>query len=309
MTGLARRAAAADMRAAGPGRSRPGRRRIGAGYCCPMDLRAVKGASRPELVACAAAAAENGQDLLDDAELLSDASRLARAYSLAVFAVEEFGKGVSLLTLAAMPENLRAQAPVRRMLECHQLKQVGGLLIAAVPFSEPGPAARLAAMPFSQLTQILDTMDAFVQDADRLKLRGMYVDMNRDAAIRRPTEITEADVSDQLGRARQVASSAAPLRDPDVQARCANPPNEAIELSRALVIAFAEAGDVCRPKAAAAVALTAVRKLQEHMAASGAQARSQSQHPSGEVRRLSGRRATAMPATPAGPRRPSARPC
>ena len=69
-----------------------------------MDLRAVKAASRPELLACAAAAAENAQDLLDDAELLSDAGRHARAYSLAVLAVEEFGKATSLLALAAMPE-------------------------------------------------------------------------------------------------------------------------------------------------------------------------------------------------------------
>jgi hypothetical protein len=55
-----------------------------------------------------------------------------------------------------------------------------------------------------------------------------------------------------------------------VQARLADPPAEAIELSRALVRAFAEAGDVRSPKAAAAVALKAVRKLQEHMATSGA---------------------------------------
>src|SRR5258708_7570538 len=179
-----------------------------------MDLRAVKAASRPERLACAAAAAENAQHLLDDAELLSDAGRHARAYSLAVLAVEEFGKATSLLSLAAMPANLRAQAPVRRMLEWHQLKQIGGLLIAAVTFTEPGAAARVAA---------------------------------------------------QLGRARQVASSASLLRDPGVPAMLADPRAEAIELSRALVSAFAEAGDVRRPKAAAAVALNAVRTLQEHM--------------------------------------------
>jgi len=34
-----------------------------------------------------------------------------------VLAVEEFGKATSLMALAAMPKNLRAQAPVRRMLE------------------------------------------------------------------------------------------------------------------------------------------------------------------------------------------------
>jgi len=54
-----------------------------------MDLGAVKAASRPDLLACVAAAAENTQGLLNDAELLSAAGQHARAYSLAVLAVEE----------------------------------------------------------------------------------------------------------------------------------------------------------------------------------------------------------------------------
>jgi AbiV family abortive infection protein len=173
-------------------------RRIDPGYAEGVDLRAVKAASRPELVAYAAAAAENAQHLLDDAQLLFDAGRQPRAYTLGVLSVEEFGKAVSLLALAAMPANLRAQAPVRRLLECHQLKQVGGLLMAA--------------MPLTVLKQILDGMDTFAQDADQLKLRGLYVDMQRGARIRRPSEITQAEVSEQLCRARQVALSASLLR-------------------------------------------------------------------------------------------------
>jgi AbiV family abortive infection protein len=242
-------------------------RRIDPGYAEGVDLRAVKAASRPELVAYAAAAAENAQHLLDDAQLLSDAGRQPRAYTLGVLSVEEFGKAVSLLTLAAMPENLRAQAPVRRLLECHQLKQVGGLLIAAVPLSEPGAARRLAAMPLTVLKQILDGMDMFVQDADQLKLRGLYVDMQRGARIRRPSEITQAEVSEQLCRARQVASSASLLRDREERARLADPCAEAIELARALVSAFAESGDLCKPGAAAAATLEAVREVQDHKAA------------------------------------------
>src|SRR5260370_7511403 len=93
-----------------------------------MDLGAVKAASRPALRACVAATAENAQRLLDDAELLAGAGRHARAYSLAVQAVEEVGKATGLLTLAAMPRNVRAQAPGRRMLEWHQLHPVGALL-------------------------------------------------------------------------------------------------------------------------------------------------------------------------------------
>ena len=108
-------------------------------------------------------------------------------------------------------------------------------------------------------------MCSFAQDADRLKLRGLYVDMHRDARIRQPSEITEAEVADQLGQARQVASSASSLRDPDVKARLADPPVEAVELARALVSAFAEAGDVRKPKAAAQVTMRAVRKLHEQL--------------------------------------------
>jgi AbiV family abortive infection protein len=193
----------------------------------------------------------------------------ARAYSLSALAVEEFGKATSLLTLAAMPRNMRAQAPVGRMLEWHQLKLVGGMLMAVL-FGPPGAAARLAAMPITQLEQILDTTGAFADDADILKRRGLYVDMDRHGRIRRPSEITETEVSGQLARARQVASSARLLRDPGVQPRFADPPAEAVELSRALVRAFAESGNVRTPRAAAAVALNAIRKLQHHMAGSGA---------------------------------------
>ena len=80
----------------------------------------------------------NARCLVEDAELLSGAGRQARAYSLAGLAVEEVGKAGSLAALAVMPENVRARAPVGRMLEWHQMKLVAGHLIAAVSFGEPG---------------------------------------------------------------------------------------------------------------------------------------------------------------------------
>jgi hypothetical protein len=105
---------------------------------------------------------------------------------------------------------------------------------------------------------------------------GGQKDGSAQGRIRPSSEITQAELSGQLGRARQVASSASLLRDPGVQARFADPPAEAVELSRALVRAFAEAGDVRNARAAAVVAPNAFRKLQEHMAAAGAEARSRS---------------------------------
>src|SRR5260370_23539747 len=111
-----------------------------------MHLGAVKAAATSELIACTVAAAANAQGLLDDAEVLFAAGPHARAYSLAALAVEEVGKAASLAALAVMPQKLRAQAPVGRMLGWHQLKVVGGRLIAVVPFGPP------AVMPFGSPT-------------------------------------------------------------------------------------------------------------------------------------------------------------
>src|SRR5258708_27183408 len=79
---------------------------------------------------------------------------------------------LALLTLANMPRNARAHAPVGRMLEWHQLKLVGGMLMAVLGFGPPGMSARLAAMPVTELEQILGTTDAFAEDADALERRG-----------------------------------------------------------------------------------------------------------------------------------------
>ena len=57
-----------------------------------MDLAAVKAAPALLLARGAVAAARNVQDLVEDAAVLSGAGRPARAYSLAVLAVEELGK-------------------------------------------------------------------------------------------------------------------------------------------------------------------------------------------------------------------------
>jgi AbiV family abortive infection protein len=237
-----------------------------------VDLEAVKAASTLELVRCAVGAAVNAQGLLDDAELLSAAGRRARGYALAALAVEEAGKAAGLSTLAVMPVSLRAQAPVGRMLEWHQLKLVGGMLITAVPVGTV--AVRLAAMPPSQVAGILKDAQVLAQDVDQLKQRGLYADIDRSGQARLPSEVTEADVTAQLGRARLAVSSASVLLVPGTAARIANPPAEAIELCRALVSAFAEAGSGRTPEAAADVVLNTARKLREQSAASDARASS-----------------------------------
>lgn len=230
-----------------------------------MDLRAIKAASRAELSACAVAAARNAQELLYDAEALAGSGSRARAYSLAVLAVEESGKAAGLTALAGLPNGMRTHEAAGRLLHWHQLKQVGGLLIAAVTFEAPGVAAKLAAMPATQVTQILRSLSVSAEEADRLKRRGLYVDMGPNGHIREPSEITEAEVTSQFARARQATASAGMLLDPEVQSRIARPPAEAIELCEALASALTLAGYTRTPEAAAEVMLDAVRKFHTTM--------------------------------------------
>jgi hypothetical protein len=104
------------------------------------------------------------------------------------------------------------------------------------------------------------------EEADRLKRRGLYVDMDRTGRIREPSEITEAEVTSQLAWARQAAHSARWLLGPQAQARIAHPPPEKVELARALVSVLTQAGNARTPQAAVEVLLTAVRKLRDDMA-------------------------------------------
>jgi len=226
-----------------------------------VDLAAVKDAPALVLARGSVAAAKNARGLVQDAEMLSGAGRLARAYSLAGLAVEEVGKAGSLAALAAMPENLRARAPLGRMLEWHQWKLVTGQLIAAVPVGVPGVAARFVTMPLSEVAEILDNARAFAQDVDRLKQRGLYVDVDRSGRVREPSEVTAADVRGQLGQARRAASGADALLDPGAPRWLANPAAETVEHSRALVSAFGETGSARSPGAAADVLLNTATRL------------------------------------------------
>lgn len=246
--------------------------------CDPLHeqrgTRAERRLDAPDLVRCAAGAAANTQGLLEDAEVLSVAGRHARAYALAALAVEEAGKAVSLAGLAMMPLGLRARAPVGRMLEWHQLKLVGGMLIALVPPGTPTMAAQFAAMPPERVAEVVDIAQMLAGDQDRLKQRGLYTDMDRAGRVRLPAEVTGADVCVQLGQARRAVSSASVLLDPGAPAYLANPPAETMNLCRALVSAGSGAEYGRTAEAAADVWLEAVGKLQQQAPASRARAKS-----------------------------------
>jgi AbiV family abortive infection protein len=221
----------------------------------------VKEAPAHALARGSAAAARNARGLVEDAELLSGAGRLARAYSLAGLAVEEVGKAGSLAALAAMPASVRARAPVGRMLEWHHMKLVAGQLVAAAPFSGPGLATRFVTLPVSEVAEILDDAQAFAQNADRLKQRGLYVDMDRSGHIREPSEVTAAEVREQLDRAQRAASAANALLDPSALLWLANPTAAAVEFSSALVSAFSETRHARSPEAATDVLRNTATKL------------------------------------------------
>lgn len=229
-----------------------------------MDLGSVKAAPTPVLIRGTIAAARNARDLLYDAQVLAQAGCAPRAYSLAALAVEEAGKASSLAILTMMPNDLRARAPVGRMLEWHQLKQAGGLFIAAVPCRMQEIAPTLAAMSPGELAQFrtaLTALRAPADEADRLKRSGLYVDVGRGGQIREPSEITETDVISQLARAGQVTSAAGQILEPEAQALLADPVAEMVELSRAAVSAVTEASHARTPEAAADVVLGIVSEL------------------------------------------------
>lgn len=181
---------------------------------------------------------------------------------MAALAVEEVGKAVSLAALAIMPEALKAQAPVGRMLEWHQLKQAVGQFIAMVPYGPPGLATRLVA----DLTQMLSALELPAEEADRLKRSGLYVDIGRGGRIREPSEVTEAEATRLLARARRAVGSLN-LHDPDEQARLVRPCAEGVELARSAVSALAEVGYARTPDAAAGVIINMVSKLRDQIPA------------------------------------------
>jgi AbiV family abortive infection protein len=219
------------------------------------------------LLRATVAAARNAEGLLYDAQVLADAGSAARACSLAALAVEEAGKAANLGILTVMPEVLRARAPVGRMLEWHQLKQVHGLFLASMPYRVPEIAPWIAALPASELAQVLTAVRWPADETDRLKRRGLYADVGPRGLIREPSEITEGEVLSQLTRAGQAARAVGQMLEPETHAGLVNPTVETVEFSRAAVSALTEARYARTPEDATNVVLNAVGKFRRGIAA------------------------------------------
>lgn len=226
-----------------------------------MDLRAVKTASGPVLAAGAAAAAQNAVELVAEAELLGSARRTGRAASLAALAVEEAGKAIGLTALAGMPDAMREQAPVAKMLNWHPLKQATGQLMAAVPVRPSLVAATLLDLPTADVDRVLSDIQESTDEADLLRRRGLYVDISGDGGIREPKEVNDAELASQLTRARRAAGSVVALHDPRERALIAAPADEVMELTKAAVRAMTARRHRRKPQAAMDVIAQTVRGL------------------------------------------------
>jgi AbiV family abortive infection protein len=134
----------------------------------------------------ATACRQNAGDLLDDARLLLDNHRHARALSVAVLAIEEYGK-----TLAAYTVLLSAGDPARiadfdRMQAHHGEKLTAAGVWADI--MRPG-------QPLDE--SLSDRMRDLVRQMNRRKMAGFYVDRS-DASVTSPTAIEAAEARDYI---------------------------------------------------------------------------------------------------------------
>lgn len=215
-----------------------------------VDARAILSADRRVLVRYAADVAGNARGLLADAELLLEAGRWPRAYSLALLAAEEWAKAYAVLTLSFMAPEMRARIPVREFLEWHRLKLASAFLMRMLDAARPGVAGRVAAMP--DLASVLTTAGQQADDANAAKQRGLYADLLADGTVSLPSAVTEAEAAEAVARAREAGISAALLHDPDALVKFADPPAEALALADVLFGCLFEA-EVDGAQAAAAL--------------------------------------------------------
>jgi hypothetical protein len=132
---------------------------------------------------------------------------------------------------------------------------------AAVPFAPPGMAIRYITMPPSEAAEVLANAQAFAEGMDRLKQRGLYVDVDGSGRIRQPSEITVPEVREQLDRARRAVSATEALLKPGAPLWPADSQAAEVEFSRALVSAFSQTGLARSPEAAADVLRNTAAKL------------------------------------------------
>jgi len=182
-------------------------------------MEAFSSMSKPELLRGMNLCLNNARSLLREADLLARAGARKRAVALAVLAIEETGK-VVLLTLASHPERSTASKALTKTFYSHDAKTA---LLAEQSWKGVLYVRRRkhATVPRSAIQQWIGaykSVDEFLtatktQDEAKLKLRALYVDIDKAGRFRPPIEIPSGVFSGLLRIARAGIRDAARLRD------------------------------------------------------------------------------------------------
>lgn len=152
----------------------------------------VVGTWRELVLACA----DNGDDLLEEARLLFNSGRHARALSLAVLSFEEYGKAIHALAVINAGGSKEELASFDRVYRSHQPKLEAGAIWTAIV----DPAVALDDEFRGELART-------ARVAAGRKMDGFYVDRRADGIAVRPSDSVSADDAREfIGVASQLAS-------------------------------------------------------------------------------------------------------
>lgn len=160
--------------------------------------------SPERLLKVAQAAMVNAGGLLDDARLLLDAGRWARAHALATLALEEFGK--STLCVAALQYSEEQSKKFWSDFTKHQVKlgyalSIVRTLIASVP---------------ANVVEAITRVVSEAESGHNEKLAGLYVDIDSNNVILLPDRVTEAMARQTVADAAAVVEFFLPAWTSDV---------------------------------------------------------------------------------------------
>lgn len=142
------------------------------------------------------ACVENGDDLRDDATLLLEAGRYARALSLAVLSSEEYGKAIHALAVINAGGSEEERRAFDRTYRSHQPKLVAAALWAAVV----DPAVNLD-------DEFRERLMESTRTAAGRKMDGFYVDRGTRGSVTRPSEsVSGHDAHEYISLASTLAS-------------------------------------------------------------------------------------------------------
>lgn len=134
----------------------------------------------------ARATLDNAVGLLGDARVLADCGRNPRSYALAILAAEEFGKHLSVVGVASVPDDHTIDwAKFWRNFASHKAKY--GVALAAITSAVPRETSALFRSQFSEQ----------VEEDQTAKFRALYVDLVDDLIVG-PSDVTPALASEAI---------------------------------------------------------------------------------------------------------------